>query len=243
MEVVLTIILFFLTIWGIRMLGERIQNKHSQIIVAEYEEKQRQRDIERERDYDLVAPLVENFYSSILTERKTSNNMFSVKVIRAKTANDLEKVKEILPDEWTSCADDCECWVKDDVLYILLPKSQALVNAHNTPTAYNTEEKICSAVPHWVIPFGNIHYYKVVGNVFHTKKVVGGGNVSYTGVSVNGIGFGELKHDPVITMSEINDSRYVVLYYRDNAESPLQTVYFCYDSLDTLIRLIPQFEK
>lgn len=243
MEVVFTIILFFLTIWGIRMLGERIQNKHSQKIVAEYEEKQRQRDIEREREYALVDPLVENFYSSILTEWKKSNDILSVKVIRAKTANDLEKVKEILPDEWTSWADDCDCWIKDDVLYILLSQRQALTNARSTPTAYNTEEKIRSSFPHWAIPFDNIHYYKVVGNVFQTEKVVGGGNASYTGVSVNGIGFGELQHDPVITMSEINDSRYVVLYYRDNAESPLQTVYFCYDSLDTLIRLIPQFEK
>lgn len=243
MEVVLTIILLFLTYWGIRMLGERISERKMADICTEYAEKERQRDLEMQHIYTLVAPMIEDFYATFLSEYPNPDYILSANIIRSRNANELEKLKNILPDEWTNCSDRFECWTKDNALYIILPKDDALTKARHAPAAYNTQEKICSAFAHWAIPFDNIHYYKVVGNVFQTEKVVGGGNASYTGVSVNGIGFGELKHDPVITRSEIKDSRYVVLYYRDNAESPLQTIYFCYDSLDTLIRLIPQFEK
>lgn len=243
MEYVLTIIALLLTYLGIRTLIEKVSKKNLVKDFAECEEKERQRDIERQHQFTLVATMIEDFYDTLLSEYPKPDCILSANIIRARNTNDLETLKNILPDEWLTCTDRFDCWIKDNVLYIILPKDEALAKARNTPAAYNTDEKICSAFRHWAIPFDSILYYKAVGDIFRTERIIGGGNISYTGVSVNGIGFGELKHDPVITMSEINDSRYVVLYYQDNAENPLQTIYFCYDSLDTLIRLIPQFEK
>lgn len=243
MEYIFTIVLLFLFYWGIRKLGDKIRQKQTEKIFVEYEEKEHQRDIEREREYNLVIPMIDEFYAAILATWQMPSNTLIAGVIRAKSANDLGSLKEILPNEWTTWADDCNCWTAEDTLYIVLPQSEALAKAKNTPAAYNTEEKICSAFPHWAIPFDCIRYYKAVGDVIQTERIVGGGNVSYTGVSVNGIGFGELKHDPVISAPEIQDDRYIVLYYQEDAEKPLQTIYFCYDALNTLIRLIPQFER
>ncbi len=243
MEVIIATALFLLIYWCIRTLGERSQHKQSQERFAEFDKKQQQRDLERQNEYDLVAPMIASFYSSLMNTWCDPKIKLTAKVIRAKNASELEKIKEVLPDEWSTWADICDCWIGENKLYILLPLSQALATAYESPFAYNTKDKICNGFPHWAIPFENIHYYKAVGDVLHTEKIVGGGNVSYTGVSVNGIGFGEIKHDPITTLSELHDSRYIVLYYRNDAESPLQTIYFCYDSLDALVRLIPQYEK
>lgn len=243
MEVIVIIVLFLLIYWGIQTLGARNQRKQSQILFSELDQKQQQRDIERQKEYDLVAPMIESFYSSLMNTWHEPEIKLSAKVIRAKNASDLASIKEILPDEWSTWADNCDCWIGENTLYILLPLRQALAMAHESPFAYNTKDKICNSFPHWAIPFENIHYYQAAGDVLHTEKIVGGGNISYTGVSVNGIGFGEIKHDPITTSSELHDSRYVVLYYRDDAAHPMQTIYLCYDSLDTLVRLIPQYEK
>ena len=243
MEYVLTIFALLLIYCGIRILIKKAEERNIEKLLSEYKEKEHQRDIDLQHKFTLVAPMIESFYTTLMSEYPKSDCILSANIIRARNTNDLETLKNILPDEWSTCTDRFDCWIKDDVIYIILPKDEALAKARNTPAAYDTDEKICSAFRHWAIPFDSILYYKAVGDIFQTERIIGGGNVSYTGVSVNGIGFGELKHDPVITKSEINDSRYVVLYYRGNAESPLQTIYFCYDSLDTLIRLIPQFEK
>lgn len=243
MEYIFTIILLFLFYWGIRKLGSKISQKQTEKIFAEYEERERQRDIDLQHKFTLVAPMIESFYTTLMSEYPKPDCILSVNIIRARNTNDLETLKNNLPDEWSTCTDHFDCWIKDDVLYIILPKDEALAKARNTPAAYDTDEKICNAFRHWAIPFDSILYYKAVGEVIQTERIVGGGNISYTGVSVNGIGFGELKHDPVITAPEIHDDRYVVLYYQEDAEKPLQTIYFCYDALDTLIRLIPQFER
>lgn len=242
MEIVLTIILVGMFFIGVNVLGKRAAQKSTQKTLNEFSEREEEREELREQRYTAVAPIVEDFYSSILSKWEDADHKMTVDVIRAKSADELSRLQAILPNEWPTWADSCDCWIKNNVLFILLPRNQALENAHNTPEVYASVDKISENIPHWAIPLDRIHHYIAMGELIRTEKVIGG-DVSYTGVSVNGIEFGEIKQDPAIKVPEIYDSRYVVLYYQDHKDCPLQTIYFCYDSLDTLIRLIPQYQR
>jgi len=147
------------------------------------------------------------------------------------------------PADWDMHVDSCDIWVANDCLYLLEPKESILRRAQSLPQLYDTTDKAAKNIINRAIPLGNIHYYKLKGEMVRTTHIVGGGNATYTGVTVNGIGFGEVKRDPMVVLPSTYDHRYIVFYYKNAEGEPLQTIYFGADSLDALIRTIPQFER
>ena len=106
------------------------------------------------------------------------------------------------------------------------------------PNYFNTEDDSLRNVWRKYIPFSNILFFTVIGDVSHTSTV-SGGDATYHGVNVNGIGFGEWKVDPIQIQHKDHDNRMVALIYKDYGEEC--SLFFPIDSLPKLRTLIPQF--
>lgn len=183
------------------------------------------------------------YYAEICENWHRPDDPLSADRLRFQTEADLQHAQATLPNEWFMWADNCDCWLCNEMLYFLEQFSSIKESAENFPEQFDTEEKIESSLFHISIPLENIHYFKENGELIRSQRTVLPASTSYTGVSVNGIGFGDVTHTPEVTVPRLLDSRYVTLYYRIEGKSALQTLYFGHDSLETLIRLIPQFEK
>lgn len=240
----ITIILFFLVYQLIYYVGARHTNKQLHREVEELEKKATAKKVAQLKLYsETVETNLLTFYTNLYTEWRKPNQATVVTLLRFRAQSDLNHAQVTLPDEWMLWSDSCLCWANCNTLYLLMDKDRAIEQAKQRPAHYGNMDMIATQVPHKAIPFENIHYYKVCGELFQYTETLHTGGMSYSGASVNGIGFGEVSYTPPVTAQKKNDKRYIVLYYQEENQAELQTLYFPYDALDTLIRVIPQFEK
>lgn len=193
--------------------------------------------------FDTVAPILQSTYQDCCDVLGKPEGTLTLDVLTVTNEKELEEIQKKLPEQWNNWPDGCHCWVKDRAFYILETFNAAEEKAKRSPDAYDTPEKIKRRLRNIAIPLDKIHYYKAKGELIHSQRAVLPASASYSGVSMNGVGFGEIETTPEIAVPQIFDTRYIVLYYRSNDVDELQTLYFGYDSLDALIRVIPQYES
>lgn len=196
-----------------------------------------------QRYFDSVAPVLQSTYQDFCDEMGKPESTLTLDVLTVTNERELQEIQEKLPEQWSNWPDICHCWVKDNTFHILETLASIEEKAKRSPDTYDTPEKIKKRLKNIAIPLDKIHYYKAKGELIHGQRTVLPSSVSYSGASVNGVGFGELETTPEITVPQIFDTRYIVLYYWTSDVHELQGLYFANDSLDTLIRVIPQFEK
>ena len=244
MEIVLTILLTIIVYGMINFLGQRHANKEKKKILDDFVAKQEIIKQERLEKYGAIAekPL-HDFYTSISDSWKKPETAMYADLLIYASEQEIQKAQIMQPDNWFNWKKECFCWKSDDTLYILQTLPSIESNAKESPDLYSTEDRISKQVSHIAIPLGNIHHFIQKGQLTRSTRTVVNGGVSYTGVNVNGIGFGEVTHTPSIDVPDIKDSRYIILYYRVSGKNELQTLYFGADSLDTLIRIIPEYER
>jgi len=240
MALVFTTILVFVVYFLIHYLGEKHTNKEAQKIWDEYDQRKTEEyENQVERYNETVKEHLYNFYNSKSSEWQKPEETSSVDLLRFKTDAEIANAQLTLSDEWFRWADMCDCWIAGDILYILEPISSVESRAVSNPEQYNSNEKIESEVIHISIPICDIVCIQANGEVIFSEKMVISGETSYIGVSVNGIGFGEIKTTPDLKLPEIRDTRYITLYYRGEGGNTVRSIYFGYDSLDTLMQLLP----
>ena len=240
----LTVVLVVGVYFCIHYFGEKHSRKDINKVLEEYDARKKAEENVRMRQYtDSVEIHLNDFYSSMITQWNKPQNPLTVDILRYKSEKEIAHAQSSIPNEWFLFADSCECWIFNDMFYILEQMDKASEKAKSNPESFDSPDKISESIVHIVIPLSNIHYFKSNGMLTQSERTVIPGSVSYTGVSVNGIGFGEVKHTPELTVPDLKDSRYITLYYRVEETDELQALYLGYDSLDTLICVLPQFEK
>ncbi len=244
MEFLLTISVTGIVIIAIIIFKEHMTRKVEDQVWEKYIEKDKIRTAQRDALYaEKVEVPLQQYYDELSASWHRPDSPLPVDRLRFNTEAGLQHAQATLPNEWFLWADDCDCWIYDNALYILEQLSSVKVKAENYPEQFDTEEKIKSRLFHICIPLDKIHYFKEAGELIHSQHTVLPGSSSYTGVSVDGIAFGEMKHTPEVTVPKILESRYITLYYHIDGETALQSLYFGHDSWNTLVRLIPYLEK
>lgn len=129
----------------------------------------------------------------------------------------------------------CECWVDQmRTMFFLL----RLCNSVESDIKNNGTDM--SAALYWKgIALSDIQYIRTGGRVFDSVSQVSGGSGGYLGVSVGGIGFGELKYKPAVYKTETHDSRTVDLYFTNNG-GEVERIPFTHGSLEALLKVIPE---
>lgn len=240
----LTIVLVAGVYFCIHYFGEKHSREDINKILEEYDARKKAEENVRMRQYtDSVEIHLNDFYSSMIVQWNKPQNPLTVDILRYKSEKEIAHAQSSIPNEWFLFADSCDCWIFNDTLCILEQMEVASEKAKSYPESFDSTDKIGENIIHISIPLPNIHYFKSNGMLTRSERTVVPGSVSYTGVSVNGIGFGEVKHTPELTVPDLKDSRYITLYYHVEETDELQALYLGYDSLDTLIRVFPQFEK
>ncbi len=244
MEFLLTIVVTGIVMIAIIIFKEHMTKKVEDQVWEKYIEKDKIRIAQRDALYaEKVEVPLQQYYNELSASWHRPDSPLPVDRLRFDTEADIQHAQATLPNEWFLWADDCDCWIYDNALYILEQFSSVKVKAENYPSQFDTEDKIESHLFHICIPLDKIHYFKETGELTRSQRTVLPGSTSYAGVSINGVGFGEVRHTPEVTVPKLLESRYITLYYYVDGETALHTLYFGHDSLDSLIRLIPQFEK
>lgn len=189
-----------------------------------------------------IEPILIQTHQALCAKWHRPAHFLTVDILAVNSEKELYALQQQLPEQWCAWPTVCSCWVNDNILYILETFDSSVSKARLSPDLYVTLETAQEQIQHIAIPLTSIYYYKAKGDIIRSQKTVVPESTSYSGVSVNGIGFGEVKTTPALTLPEIRDTRYIVLYYRVRGKEELQTLYFRYDSLDTLVRIIPQYE-
>ena len=193
---------------------------------------------------DNVESIFIEFYNRLIREWQMPDKPLVVELLRFKSEEEIKHFQVQLPDEWFRWADECYCWRKGNYFYLLKTKDSAETLAKQNPDQWDTVDKIKEHVIHITIPVKDIYGFSANGAFHHSVRTVGSGNITYTGVSVNGIGFGEIKQDPTFVLPDVKDTRYITLfYYAGESHTELQTLYLGGESIETLTRILPEYKR
>lgn len=234
---VIAVSLLLIFVSGILM--KRSQNK-LEICRKEIDILNTQRDLRYLNDTE---PLLIQAHQVLCQEWQRPDHSLTVDLLAVNSEKELQSLQQQLPEQWCAWPTTCSCWVNNSILYILETFDSCVSKAKLSPDLYATLEMAQDRIKHISIPLDATHYYKAKGDIIRSQRTVVHENTSYSGISVNGISFGEVKTTPALTLSKILDMRYIVLYYQVHDKDELQSLYFGYDSLDSLIRIIPQHER
>lgn len=247
MDAVITLFLVFaLVIAGSLLLifvsGTFI--KRSQSKLESYRKEIDTFNAQRELQYaNDIEPILVQAHQTLFHNFQLPDDFLTVDILNVNSEKELQFLQQQFPEQWCAWPVTCSCWVNSGILYILETFDSCVSKAKLSPDLYATLEMAQDQIKHISIPLDAIHYYKAKGDMIRSQRTVVHESTSFNGVSVNGIEFGELKTTPALILPEIRDTRYIVLYYRVCGNEELQTLYFGYDSLDTLVRIIPQYER
>jgi len=199
---------------------------------------------QRELQYvKTIEPILAQAYQTLCQNFQQPDHFLTVDILNVTSEKELQFLQQQLPEQWCAWPVTCSCWVNSSTLYILETFDSCVSKAKLSPDLYATLEMAQDQIKHISIPLDAIHYYKAKGDIIRSQRTAVHENTSYSGISVNGISFGEVKTTPALILPKILDTRYIVLYYQTHGEDELQALYFGYDSLDALIRIIPQHER
>lgn len=177
-----------------------------------------------------ILPKVRRFYQELLRDWNRPEQILHI---------------EMLQDDILYPVCLCDCWVDNIYLNILEQFYTINEKVLEHPTWYETDEKMKLHIVRAHIQLSDIHNFRVCGDVFKTTEFQAGELPSqYIGVSVNGIGFGEVRGGtPARITQRISDNRKVVLFYKEQDSPTLQKIYFTYESYEALIQVIPDKER
>lgn len=142
---------------------------------------------------------------------------------------------------WRNLTRDCYCWLKKDtetgeyLLCLLESFDNVVASINRLPSAFDSEENAMAMIWRRIIPVNSILRLESIGGISQSTSVTGGDKITYRGISVNGIGFGEYDYDPIEIEYKTKDTRFAALRYNDGIE---QTLLFPLDSIQTLIDTI-----
>ena len=247
MDAVITLFLVFtLVITGSLLLifisGTFI--KRSQSKLESYRKEIDTFNAQRELQYaNDIEPILVQAHQTLCHNFQLPDHCLTVDILNVNSEKELQFLQQQLPEQWCAWPVPCSCWDKDNILDILETFESSASKARRSPNLYATLETVQDQIRHISIPLDTIHYYKTKGEIIRSQRTIVPENASYSGISVNGISLGEVKTSPALTVPKIVDMRYIVLYYQVHDKNELQSLYFGYDSLDALIRIIPQHEQ
>lgn len=194
----------------------------------------------------IVEPIAHAGYQRLCNEWNMPENPLTVELLAVETEKELLELQMKLPEQWCNWPYICHCWATGDMFYILETEASVSMGMKSESFLSDTEYKVTEQlkqIKRFAIELNDIHYFKQKGELIRSQRTIVGGEAAYTGATVNGIGFGEVNYRPPLTVPDMKDSRYIVLYYHQQGVAELQTLYFGYDTWDMLVRIIPQFEK
>lgn len=247
MDAVITLFLVFaLVIAGSLLLifvsGTFI--KRSQSKLESYRKEIDTFNAQRELQYaNEIEPILAQAHQTLCQNFQPPDHFLTVDILNVNSEKELQFLQQQLPEQWCAWPVTCSCWVNSGILCIPETFDSCVSKAKLSPDLYDTLEMAQDQIKHISIPLDTIHYYKAEGKIIHSQRTIAPESTSYSGISVNGISFGEVKTTPALTLPKILDMRYTVLYYQAHDKDELQSLYFGYDSLDALIRIIPQHER
>ena len=223
-----------------------IDNRNRRVtrdLLNDMAERDKARQAASDQEYrEKIYPVLKEYYDSLCTAMCKPSNTSTVNLLRADTEEDILYMQAMLPHEWWNWSDVCDCWCDDEKLNILQSFDTLEQLIKNNTSAYNSDYKIKQAVRHFVIPLKDIQGCTLKGEIHHSEKTVIPAQTTYTGATVNGIGFGELKTRPAVTVPQVTNTQYVALSFYENNSNNLRTLFFNSDSLNPLIQSIPQLK-
>lgn len=160
-------------------------------------------------------------------------------------ASDVElKILQSEGKAWKYYIRSCECWVLTDseeytegALYFFESPEAFNGKVRANPEDFSDLEASVAHVWREIIPLHNILELSISGDV-ETTSTVSGGDAKYLGVSVNGIGFGEWKVDPVQVHHNVHDKRVLELRFIDEDANEVRSIYFPLEAAEVLEQVI-----
>lgn len=188
-----------------------------------------------------VLPMVKSVYDTVYASMGCRSQVEHIDILWFNSIAELNEHQRN-GDYWKSCVRNCHIWISncgdangERTLY-LLETYERVVNAVTTlPHAFETEHDVDSMIWRRVIPFSSIIGLESLGNVSQTTKITGGENITYRGISINGIGFGQFEIDPIKIEQEFRDTRFVALKYTDGSE---QLLMFPREEIPKLLKIL-----
>lgn len=221
-------------------------------VEADNNEKQRQqlriKQAEKERknrEYfeEYIEIPLKSFYTKLELYWNRPDSPAMITRLLAFDEDDLVYEQQIHGQKWRSVLSHrCECWIDDDILYFLDPYDSVKQRAIEYPQTYSTDTAIASSVYRCAIPLTNLQQLIGGGEILYSSEVVSPGSSTYTGVTVNGISFGEITHTPDVVKTSRNDFRYIILEYEDD-EFEIQKIFFTYESADILLNELEKYSS
>lgn len=236
--------LCFLTL-GVGFVFMRKREKHY-LIVRDLEHKQRMQALDEKLDtYESVKATAYEAYQKVcnILEKPVQTHR-----IDTFLSDSLQEITELQAegDFWKTLTRQCECWTEGNAetyvgaLCIIETIECFDEKVARLPNSFKTDKDSCRNVWRKYIPFSNILFFTVIGDVSLTSTVTGG-DATYHGVSINGVGIGEWKVDPIQIQHKEHDNRMIALVYKDHGEEC--SLFFPIDILPKIQALIPQFSQ
>ncbi len=247
MEIVIVLIVVMIAvvfIWLCLQGKKELRQKQK-----EHDEKFSQAMEERTRQYERFYPIVDRKYKELCKLFEKPNQTTMINVSKFTSFSEIESAQQECGSSWVGISRTCDMWrtkVMDivDVLYILETYDAVDKNLKQFIHVYAAnglnEENADSIIYRKIVPVNDILFFEAIGDIEYRNIVSGGGNATYFGMSVNGIGFGEIKHDPIDIKTISEDKRAVVLYYK-NEDGEGNMLFFPLSELSKLIQLLPEY--
>lgn len=160
----LTVVLVVGVYFCIHYLGEKHSRKAIDKIFEEYDARKKAEETVRMQQYtDSVEIHLNDFYSSMVAQWNRPQNPLTVDVLRYRNEKEIAHAQSSIPDEWFLFADSCDCWIFNDMFYILEQMDKASGKAKSNPESFDNSDKIRESIIHIAIPLSNIHYFKSNG--------------------------------------------------------------------------------
>lgn len=163
--------------------------------------------------------------------------------------NSIDAIQIIRNDgrSWQDFLRKCDCWIEppqsnqvNGTLVIIETSEEVAAKVGQRPESFSDVDSATKSIWHVQIPISQITYYSVVGGI-HTTSSIHGGDFTYRGLSVNGVGFGATEIDPITIEHRISDDRMIELVYMENCVA--ERILFHPDALPVLRTIIPECEK
>ncbi len=240
------VIFFSLISLGLGLVFMNKRDKHSQAI-RDIEHKQRMKKLdERLNAYNSVKDIASAAYHKVCDMLRKPEHTYHIEVFANESFQEICE-QQAEGDWWKTLTRPCECWIdmksKEHNIgsFCLLETFENFdAKVSRLPDFFKSDEEAFRNVWRKCIPFSDILYYTIIGDVSVTSSV-SGGDATYHGVTVNGIGFGEWDVDPIQIHHKEHDQRMVTLLFTDCGEEC--SLFFPVGMLPRLRLLIRQFEK
>lgn len=211
-------------------------------------QEQEQLDSEEKLRTALIAQNLQHAVTAYAILGKLYNKQENVYQLDVFHYNSIDAIQIIRNDNrsWQDYLRKCDCWIappqsnqQNGSLVIIETSEEVAAKVGQRPENFSDVECATNAIWHVHIPLNQIIHYSIVGNINATSNVHGG-DFTYRGLSLNGIGFGTTEIDPITIEHQISDDRMIELVYMENCSA--ERILFQPDALPVLRTLIPKLK-